>query len=721
VFRAVLVAGLAAVGLPLWMFVAPQVPQPTSINPPSEFYSHLFGAVVDAIQRVQGQLGVWSVFMMYPVFALIGMWIAAPRRPFAAYLTQRRVDFRPQMVRLLVAPEDFNPFVDGELQRRAQILRRPLVAESRELDVEASLVATLEQGGLFTPILARRAIAPEYLVLIERRSPNDHVAKLAETLVAAWRQAQVFVDVYYFNADLRRLTPSPMVPASTFEEVASRCPNHRLIIVSSGEQFFDGASGQLQPWATLVQNYPRRTLLTPDPLALWGYREDALRAELNLAVLPLEPASLPALIEILTTDDPGTLRAQVLSAEMSAQSLALLGELLEDRPIRWVEAGTPDEGPLASLEADLRQALPPAAHDWLVACAVYPELNWKVTVHLGRKLAGSQHSWDSRHLTRLLWLPWFRIGRMPAWLRRRLTDAMPGELYRQIREILSLLLLSGMNNALRSAALSMGLDDRSRTSVIERNVAKQVRDSVLIDFMTRLRVDRTAVKLPHTLARWIAGTGWFRNLLSDAPLNDVSASATILRETVETAGLHLVEIAEEGAPAGKDAASRSAASQGASVGAGLRRVVSFRWATGEVINVPDAYYLYLPAGKQPARLVDTATATLLRVRRGLLSKLAIWHVTLTVLVGTIFYWGILDSANLAVGLLITTSWTLGPFALLYPLLIRPVVVRLARFPEFSPADPGPRHLCRRFFWGASPHPDSLIDDAARVNSRHNPT
>lgn len=70
--------------------------------------------------------------------------------------------------------------------------------------------------------------------------------------------------------------------------------------------------------------------------------------------------------------------------------------------------------------------LGPDGFVWLAACAVYPQLRFSVTLYLSLALRRRDGAalFEERLLSRLTILPWFRIGRMPPWVRRDLFVAL---------------------------------------------------------------------------------------------------------------------------------------------------------------------------------------------------------------------------------------------------------------------------------------------------------
>jgi hypothetical protein len=214
----VLLAGLSAV-LPKLMEIpfAPPVdlPSPSTLNFQA-FHSWLLSTLEGpraVIESMQTTFGPATLLLVYVVFIAAALWVAS--RPFYAYMSRRRLDYRPQLVELLVKPAEFNPFLDRNFAHRVQDLRRPRLVDSHELDVSASLSATIDHGGLFSPVFSSRRVAPEYLVLIDRRSVNDHIAQYADALVEALRQMRLYVDRYTYNSDFRRLHAGGNAPSIT--------------------------------------------------------------------------------------------------------------------------------------------------------------------------------------------------------------------------------------------------------------------------------------------------------------------------------------------------------------------------------------------------------------------------------------------------------------------------------------------------------------------------
>lgn len=144
---------------------------------------------------------------------------------------------------------------------------------------------------------------------------------------------------------------------------------------------------------------------------------------------------------------------------------------------------------------------------WLCACAIYPELNWNLTQYLGYNLRNSQDEvlFSQEKLSLLSQLPWFRIGRMPNWLRKYLIRRLSIQEEKNIRICLNKLLLTASDRPLNSFALSFAkersyLFTRLSKFVLQKLFQRQrtnivMSDHIFVSFIS----DNLAVKIPKVL------------------------------------------------------------------------------------------------------------------------------------------------------------------------------------------------------------------------------
>jgi tetratricopeptide (TPR) repeat protein len=466
-----------------------------------------------------------------PVVALAGrkLWLGYRTRLF---LRRRGATRAPELTRLFVRGAQPDLFHRLTLDRTAQRLRRRRQVGSGALDISATVAASVRRAGWFTPVEGTRLVTPEYLVLVDRSSYGDQRARFFDALVDRLTASNVHLVRYYFNRDprdcySRRGHPGPL----GLSELAARYPDHRLLVFSDAAGLIDPIGGELAPWIDHIAHWLERALLTPEDPARWGYREAALSRS-GFVILPATEDGLAALARGF---EP-SLGPPALRCEPSPP----YPERLRRRPLRWLERDEPELEEVKALLVELRRYLGNEGLLWLAACAVYPALDWHLTLFLGTNLSADglhrrkDPPWtgmaagppaevaliDERRLAALTRLPWFRHGSMPEWLRRRLIAEISGPRERAVRELLQALFLSALERPLAGFALEIARDRRpilgSLASRVFRLLARRepptspLHDPVFADFMVGLHPESHLVRLPRTFvaAVWPSSAPW---------------------------------------------------------------------------------------------------------------------------------------------------------------------------------------------------------------------
>ncbi len=320
----------------------------------------------------------------------------------------------------------------NDVRRLGAGLRRRINVDSRELDVAASIRASVRRGGYFTPVFGSR-VEPEYLILVDKASHGDHLAHLAEEMLAALEWQGVVFERYEFDADPRRLRHAPLrggvlhAGPQSLPQLHSRHTDARLIIVSDGQGLIDPYSGRVASCLPLLTAWQAPVLLTPQIGRLWSVREWLL-GHAGLVLLPLNGSGLTILGQLFETE--------------KWQSLHNDEAKTRPRPVywqdqdMWLDRVAPPAATRDKLLDALVKDLGADGMAWLSACAVYPEINWGITLMLGNALlapvapvAKAALPWQLPHreryaecLTQLARLPWLRVGFMPNWLRSALLN-----------------------------------------------------------------------------------------------------------------------------------------------------------------------------------------------------------------------------------------------------------------------------------------------------------
>lgn len=361
------------------------------------------------------------------------------------YLVRKFSSYQPAITRLLEKDLSASIFPPILWWRTAQQLRQPLTLTTDQLDLQTTLDQTIQATGWFTPVLTSTEHFPQYLALIERTSCQDHQAELVNTLLKQLLAAGVSIHRYYFATDPQHCYPEANdLSPFTLSALAELHSNHCLMVFSDSNCLFH--TGQLVPWLPQFSPWTKRILFTLVPPDQWGRREHFLE-EANFLVLPLQEAGFKYLVTQLNADTWQSYQTTSLPARSwhshsypRPRKTANFPRLLDENPRRWLEPRAPTMTDIVAMLAQVRHFLGKDGYYWFVACAVYPELHWSLTLYLGDKLTSipGQALLTIETLTKLVRLPWFRQGYLPLWLRQRLVKELLSQ--RRSKEIYTALI-----------------------------------------------------------------------------------------------------------------------------------------------------------------------------------------------------------------------------------------------------------------------------------------
>ena len=462
--------------------------------------------------HISRQLELIALLALLAAFAGWRLWLSYRANQF---LTRRAINRQPEIARISLAGLEQEVLPPLVMFRVAQNFRRRIEIPSEEIDMDSTIAHTLDHGGWFTPVYRRRMVPPEYLVLIDRATLRDHQARLATELIAALTERDVIITAYYFDGDPRVCIPArPHAAPQTLRELAAVYSQHRLVIFSDARNLFSPVTGLLEPWTETFAQWSDRALLTPEPAAHWGYYEREVAEQ--FIVLPSTNEGLVELIRHF--------QQREALVDIADSAVLRLPEELRLRPRRWLGRAAPAAAVVEDVLNQLRAYLGPSGFDWLSACAVYPALQWNLTLYLGNALNDLTGAPLIRtmSLLELARLPWFRHGMMPDWLRARLIDDMSQEQEHTVRIALAALLATAAEGGAADAALEVAHRPGSAMAQLARPLLRHLtrdvtessplRDHVFLNFLAGRR-QRLAVHAPATFRNLFFGqsrgsAGW---------------------------------------------------------------------------------------------------------------------------------------------------------------------------------------------------------------------
>lgn len=305
-------------------------------------------------------------------------------------------------------------FGSTQFHDSARLLRRRQVAEFSRLDIDATVQATTKSLGYPQFRYKPASRIPEYLILVERKTYSDHVAAFFDALTKEIEDDGLVITRYYYDGDAR-VCFRPSGEQNVGEQgvpvgiILSEHEDCRLLVFGSGEGLFDPVLGTLQDWTSIFSKWNERALITPIPTDEWAYRERILSQQFFIV-----PATVDGL-QSLAEHYEGT---NILS------------------PSSWIPKEVvriPEDFDSPTILTSLKAYLGNEVFQWLCACAVYPRLEWTLTIYTRSLPCLEPAPSDEIHLLRLMRLPWFRNGSIPQTLRQQLISQLAPEVYSQVR------------------------------------------------------------------------------------------------------------------------------------------------------------------------------------------------------------------------------------------------------------------------------------------------
>ncbi len=412
------------------------------------------------------------------------------------YLQRRFSAHRPTL-RSLVAGSRTAPAVFDEvrLSGLGKLMRQRETVGSQRLNLKETIRQTALRGGLFHRVFGNQQVVPEYLILVDRISYRDHQANLARELLNRLNELGVHFTCLEFIRDPRTCYPVTTVnkdQSISLESLVSKHAGARLLLCSESACLVDVLTGEPGLWNTLFFGWSERAILTPESMAAWGYSEWQLTQQ-GWVVMPFSAQGLERFVQhVNETDSLPTLPHEVTPS---------LPDILKTDTRRWTTSRRPSNADTELLLSELKRYLTAPGYLWISACAVYPEIDWRLTLYLGNSLG----VFSDRRLTDLARLPWFRVGRMPDWLRELLIDGLGTAERRRLRKLIDKLLIDSIKRPqAEGVELTVAFDSpqalASASDSIDDGEPLAEQDYVFATFMKGFLPSKLTHRLPTQLS-----------------------------------------------------------------------------------------------------------------------------------------------------------------------------------------------------------------------------
>jgi len=288
-------------------------------------------------------------------------------------------------------------------------LRQRLQSNITQLDIDATVDASVRASD--SPVLCYTHLTqpPEYLILIQVNDNRDHFAGFSDSLYLLFKNEDILVNRYFFYNDPRICFQDDYDTTYPLEDLITRYHNCRLMIYAQGDHFLDPFTGDLEPWLEDILQFDNRALFTPKAASQWGLKE--VKLSRYFIVLPALMDGLYAVVDYFEYPH-------------------------KYRPKDWMKQDKESisENAIEDVES-LKTYLSPTGFRWLCACAIYPELHWHLTLRLACEFIPSKELSES-DIIQFIRLPWFMEGSIPDHMRHALIQALPSSDQKKVREII---------------------------------------------------------------------------------------------------------------------------------------------------------------------------------------------------------------------------------------------------------------------------------------------
>lgn len=357
------------------------------------------------------------VILLALLLGALVQWLERRRKKAVAIL--QKAHKAPPYVWTIDLEEPEELAVGLQAKQLTSRLRRRQLEDYHKINIPATINATARHAGQIHLRYTQPSKPTEYLLLIDRTAMQDHRALLFDQLYESFKQEEVHIDRFFYDGSPQVVFNEKYPDGLPLKDLQHKYEESRLLIVGDGRAFFNPITGDWAKWTDELAGWKARGLLTPLPLDKWSYDEEMLARKFFL--LPASLQGIDRLIEQFELVEPKPWEEMIKQIDdASKESIRMREELLTTLRMYYSE-------PMVR---------------WIAACAVYPQLQWKLTLHLGKELSSEvDNLLTVDNILHLVRLPWFVEGKMPNPVRASLIDYLKKEgLEKKIRETIKVLL-----------------------------------------------------------------------------------------------------------------------------------------------------------------------------------------------------------------------------------------------------------------------------------------
>lgn len=297
----------------------------------------------------------------------------------------------------------------------AETLRKRHETDVYRLHIGKTIRSTIKKGGFpdfqFTPVTQ----PVDYLVFIDKEYPSSHIVKLYNYVVSSLAKEQVNLTVYNYHREPLLLSNEKLnhqlIPV---DKLSRLYPGTILFLFADAETFFRPHSRQLYDWVKdKFKNWQTKIIFTAISEKDWGEREKVLY-DAGFTVVPADINGHNIISsEINNMIDKHKLKKSI---QPGAYSYRLVNFNTWGNVEKYIEDACAENKITLGIQTD-----PYLLKEWLCATAVYPHINWDVSIAIGKAIedvyAEPGKLVNYSNLLILSRISWLKDGQMPDKLR----------------------------------------------------------------------------------------------------------------------------------------------------------------------------------------------------------------------------------------------------------------------------------------------------------------
>ena len=311
--------------------------------------------------------------------------------------------------------------LEETFQKLAKLLNIRRETDRKELDISKTVSATIKNAGQWDFRFSNQKEVVEYLFLIDKGVSTAHQARFFDQVYQQLKQADVPITRFYYEEIPLLCWNEEYTDAIPLEEIHTAYHKHHLVLCSDGASLVDIETGQFEPIIDRLSDWEFRAIISPKQKDQWSTRE--LKLSENFHLFPALAEGLASLVQTFEGINTHNNTSWKQYAKQNPRERIFREERL-----------------LLDLDEYFSQDL----QIWIAACAVYPEVQWDLTMRLGEIV--SQHLGKDllthENLLTLSNLEWVHKGQIPNEFRAILLNhpLFSIELERKVRAEISRIL-----------------------------------------------------------------------------------------------------------------------------------------------------------------------------------------------------------------------------------------------------------------------------------------